>query len=246
MFSYNEIKVFYKRHLGSGSPVLFLHGWGGNSASFSGAYDYLCSLGRDVVAVDFPGFGNSDMPLGNWGIDDYASCIEALVESMELNKVMLVGHSFGGRVAICLGNRKWVDRIILVDSAGLKPRFSLSKKIKVLRYKLAKKAGKDLSAYGSADYRTLNPQMKSVFINVVNAFLDDRLESINCPVLIVWGKHDKETPVYMARRLKRKLKNRKLIYLDGGHFAYAEDMIKFNYLLTEFSGGGEECNFGQR
>lgn len=238
-FSYNGTSVFYKRHMGQGTPILLMHGWGGSTVSFSGAYEYLCGLNRDVIAVDFPGFGSSDMPAEDWGIFDYAACMDAIINALSTEKVILVGHSFGGRVALCLADKEYVESIVLVDSAGLKPLPSLIKTIKVWRYKQAKKAGKDLSKFGSLDYRALPGGLKKVFINVVNTHLDDKLEGISCPVLIVWGKHDKETPRYMARRFKRKIKGSKLVYLDGGHFAYAESPIKFNLVLAEFISGGK-------
>lgn len=240
-FSYGGINVFYKRHIGFGVPVVLLHGWGGSNVSFSGAYDYLCGLNRDVIAIDFPGFGSSDFPPPEWGIDDYALCVNELVRLLKLRKATLVGHSFGGRVALCLASYEWIEGIMLVDSAGLKPRFSLKKTYRVWRYKRAKRKGKDLTSFGSLDYLMLSQSMKSVFVRIVNTHLDDRLKSISCPVLIVWGKRDKDTPLYMARKLKRKIKGSTLIFLEGGHFAYAEDYLRFNLILSEFTKGGMGC-----
>lgn len=239
-FSYEGVSVFYKRHLGPGDPIILMHGWGGSNVSFSGLYEYLCGINRDVITLDFPGFGGSDMPLGNWGIEDYALCVEALVKALKIRQAVLVGHSFGGRVALCLSDREWVKSMVLVDSAGLKPRFSLKKEIRIRRYKRAQKAGKDVSNFGSPDYLALTPPMKSIFVRVVNTYLDDKLASISCPVLIIWGKKDRETPPYMARRFKRRIKGSVLIYLDGGHFAYVEDQLKFDLILAEFTKGGAE------
>lgn len=236
-FSFEGVSVFYKRHLGMGVPIILMHGWGGSNISFSGTYEYLCGLNRDVIALDFPGFGSSDLPLEEWGVQDYALCVEALVKALKIRKATLVGHSFGGRVAIMLAGCEWADRIVLVDSAGLKPRFSLKKSINVWRYKRAKKAGKDVSKFGSADYLALQQPLKKVFVRVVNTYLDDRLSKITCPVLLIWGKRDRETPKYMARRFKRKIVGSNLIYLDGGHFAYAESNLKFNLILAEYTKG---------
>lgn len=240
-FSFEGVSIFYKRHLGVGEPIVLMHGWGGSNVSFSGVYEYLCGYNRDVIALDFPGFGGSDMPLENWGIHDYARCVDALIKALKIRKATLVGHSFGGRVALCLSDFDWVKSIVLIDSAGLKPRFSLKKAILIGRYKRAKKAGKDVSNFGSPDYLALTAPMKSVFVRVVNTYLDDKLGNITCPVLIIWGKKDKETPPYMARRLKRRIKGSVLIFLDGGHFAYVESQLKFNLILAEFTKGGAQC-----
>ena len=240
-FSYNGVSVFYKRHLGLGTPIILLHGWGGSNVSFFGAYEYLCSLNRDVIAVDFPGFGSSDFPPVEWGIEDYALCIGELINALKIRKAAIVGHSFGGRVALCLGHREFVDRIVLVDSAGLKPRKSIAKEFKIWRYKQAKKMGRDVSEFGSVDYLALSQVMKHVFVRIVNTHLDEMMARISCPTLIVWGKRDKETPIYMARRLKRGIKDSSLVLLNGGHYAYAEDNIRFNLILAEFTKGERQC-----
>lgn len=240
-FSFEGVSVFYKRHMGPGDPIVLMHGWGGSNVSFSGVFEYLCGLNRDVIALDFPGFGGSDLPLESWGIYDYARCVDALIKALKIRKAVLVGHSFGGRVALCLSDLDWVQSIVLIDSAGLKPRFSLKKAIRVRKFKRAQAAGKDVSGFGSPDYLALTPPMKHVFVRVVNTHLDEKLSSITCPVLIVWGKKDKETPPYMARRLKRKIKGSVLIYLEGGHFAYVENQLKFNLILAEFTKGGSQC-----
>ena len=240
-FSYNGVSVFYKRHFGPGTPVVLLHGWGGSNVSFLGTYEYLCGANRDVIAIDFPGFGASDTPPSDWGIFDNADCVEALVNELRIRKVILVGHSFGGRVAICLGGRDWVESIVLVDSAGVKPRFSLVKAFNVWRYKAAKRAGKDLSSFGSTDYLALEEDMKPVFVRVVNTHLNDKLKDIKCPTLIIWGNKDRETPPYMARYLRRKIEDSTLIYLSGGHYAYVDNFFKFNLILSEFTKGGKEC-----
>ncbi len=243
-FSYNGVSVFYKRNRGLGTPVILMHGWGGSNVSFVGTFEYLSGLNRDVIVVDFPGFGSSDIPPSEWGIEDYAECIAALRDALKLRKAILVGHSFGGRVALYLGDREWVESLVLVSAAGLKPRFSIKRTYRIQKYKRAKRQGKDLTSYGSIDYLKLPQSMQPVFVRVVNTHLDDRLKGIKCPVLIIWGKRDTETPFYMARRLKRKISDSTLIVLQGGHFAYVENSLKFNLILAEFTKGGKECLFG--
>lgn len=240
-FSYNGVSIFYKRHIGVGTSIILMHGWGGSNVSFSGAYEYLCSLNRDVIALDFPGFGSSDMPTVEWGIEDYALVVNELITALKLRKVVLVGHSFGGRVALCLSDKEFVERLVLVDSAGLKPIKSVRKSFNEWRYKRAKRLGRDVSEFGSVDYLALPQIMRHVFVRIVNTHLDDRLKNVTCPTLIVWGRRDKETPLYMAMRFKRKIKDSTLVLLDGGHFAYAEQSLKFNLILAEFTKGDKEC-----
>jgi pimeloyl-ACP methyl ester carboxylesterase len=85
--------------------------------------------------------------------------------------------------------------------------------------------GKDLSRYGSADYKSLSPVMKKTFVSVVNDHLDNLLREIAVPTLILWGKRDRETPPYMAKRIRRRVKNSRLVMLEGGHYVYIDAFL---------------------
>lgn len=232
-FFYKGVRVFYKR---AGEPkAVFLHGWGGDSQSFSGAENYLNSLGVGYVAPDLPGFGKSGYDV-EWDIFDYADCVSALIKQM--GAVTLVGHSFGGRIALILGNQKSIEKIVLTGCAGLKPRFSLSKVVSETKYKLYKKLKRDLSRFGSYDYRNAG-KLKPVLVRVVNEYLDKQAKSVTAKTLIVWGKKDEVTPYYMAKSLARKIKGSILKPLDGDHFAYLSP--KFSFYLGEFIKGGTIC-----
>ena len=110
--------------LGQGQDVIFLHGWGGSIDSFRGAGQYFSANYRCTL-VDFYGFGDSPLP-GVVTLEDYANGIEELIRHYSMKEVILVGHSFGGRVAMLLASRNNnIKSIVLVDRAGVKPRFSL-------------------------------------------------------------------------------------------------------------------------
>jgi pimeloyl-ACP methyl ester carboxylesterase len=199
----------------------------------------LSAAGCNVINIDQPGFGSSPPPPQPFSTDDYADCVGEIIQSLSLCSVTVVGHSFGGRIAILLATLcKEVKQLVLVSSAGIKPRFSLKKKIRIWRYKRAKKKGKDTAKYGSIDYLSLNGEMKETFVRVVNRHLDKELSKIHVPTLIVWGDEDKETPMYMAKKLKRKIEDSGLVVFHGGHFAYLENNIKFNLIIKNFVLGG--------
>ena len=139
-------------------------------------------------------------------------------------------------MAVILGARKIVSKLVLADAAGLKPKMSLSKRIAILKYKAAKRKGKVAENAGSSDYRALSPQMRKVFVRVVNTHLDYLLPQIDAPTLVFWGKEDKDTPPYMARRFVRGIKDSGIIMLEGaGHFAYAERSDVFNAAVKSFT-----------
>ena len=232
-FFYNGVRVFYKR---TGEPtVVFLHGWGGDSRSFASAENYLSSLNIGYIAPDLAGFGRSGMD-ASWSIRDYYSCVSALIDG--LNDITVVGHSFGGRIALLLGNDKRVTKLVLTGCAGLKPRFSLSKAISETKYKLYKKLNRDLSRFGSYDYRNAG-KLKPVLVRVVNEYLDKDAKKVTAKTLIVWGKKDEVTPLYMAKSLGRKIKGSVTKIIDGDHFAYLSP--KFSFYLGEFIKGGRIC-----
>lgn len=184
--------------------------------------------------MDFYGFGKSkaERPLTLY---DYADGIQEIIDAYGMKEVVLVGHSFGGRVAILLASRlKSVKGIVLVDSAGMKPKNTLKKSMRKLKYKLRKAFGLSTSMCGSEDYRALDEVMKVTFKNVVNLYLEDLLPKIDCPALLIWGKRDKDTPLYMAKRMKRGINDCGLIILEGGHFSYLDDYATFLAVLESY------------
>lgn len=209
--------------------VLFLHGWGGGLSSFAGAYKAVADWGVSCINFAFP----KKVPNG-WGVYEYAACVRDFLLEQGIDKPIIVGHSFGGRVAIILAAQGLAQKIMLVDSAGLKPKFSLKKKIRIARYHHRVKRGKSLDGLGSTDYNKVDADMRGVFVRIVNTHLDRLLPYIKCETLIFWGKRDRDTPPYMARRLRRGIENSALIMTDGGHYSYLDSQYKFTLRLKNF------------
>ncbi len=220
---------------GSGTPLLFLHGWGGSALSFGGAFDYFASRGRTCAALDFPPFGASDPPPPDWSLSDYVRLTAAAADALGLGRFIPIGHSFGGRVAIRLAaETDRTEKLVLVSAAGLKPRRGLRYRLRRLAFRRDKARGRDVTKYYSPDWLAMPEYLRGVFARIVGEDLTPCLDKINCPTLIVWGRRDLETPPYMARRLKRGIKRGKLVFLEGGHFAYAENHTAFASALDSF------------
>lgn len=202
--------------------MVFLHGWGGGISSFFGVAKALSDEFR-VVLVDMYGFGDSPEPKIPLTLEDYADGIRGTMSELGVSSAAFVCHSFGGRVGLRLAvsHPELVERLALVDSAGLKPRRKPVYYIRRAVHFVLKRFGRGLP--GSADYRALSPVMKQTFKNVVNEFQEKDCERVGCDAAVFWGKRDKDTPPYMARRFLRRIKGAELFYLDGGHFAYLED-----------------------
>ena len=118
---------------------------------------------------------------------------------------------------------KAVKGIVLLDSAGAKPRRGIKYFLKVLLYKIAKALKLRSLPKGSDDYQKLSGPMKKTFVNVVNEDSERDAASIKVPTILIWGSEDKETPLYMCHRLNRLIKESESLVIEGaGHFAYLE------------------------
>lgn len=213
-----DVDCEYEMHkTDSADTVLFLHGWGGDLRSFAGAYSAACDWGVSCVRLAFPKTVPPD-----WGVYDYATLVEKFLESLGIVQPVVVGHSFGGRIALILAAQGKCKKLALAAAAGMKPKFSIKRELRIAAYRRKKKSGKPLDGAGSLDYNNLVPEMRGVFVRIVNTHLDGLLPYVKCKTLLYWGKRDRDTPLYMAKRLKRGIADSQLIITDGGHFAYAE------------------------
>lgn len=239
--------ILHHIRFGQGQDVLFLHGWGGSTASFSGVAKalspYYC-----VTVIDFYGFGESPNPDYPLFVEDYAKAVVEIINHYKMNRVLLVGHSFGGRVAIRIASKYGylLDKVVLVDSAGVIPRRGILYCLKVFRHKILRFLNIPHEA-GSRDYRALSPLEKETFKNVVKEDLTPEMHRITLPVLLIWGNQDKDTPIYMAKRMRRKMPNSALIvFKNAGHFSYLDGGLTFVTILESFfrEGGNEVGNHG--
>lgn len=183
------------------------------------------------------GFGNTPADR-DYTLQDYCDGAIEIIDALGMDDVTVIGHSFGGRVAIRLAATcDKVKSAVLVDSAGMKPRFTLKKIIRKVKFKLRKALHMDTQSCGSIDYRALKSNMRKTFINVIHTYQEEELRHINAPTLIVWGKRDKDTPMYMAKRLSRGISGSKLVVIDGGHYAYIDSHKAFISQLRAFLNG---------
>jgi len=240
---------------GSGDTVLFLQGWGTDLNIYKKLINKLSS-GNRIVAFEFPGFGKTPEPPTAWDVNDYTEFTVEFIDKLKLDNVVLMGHSFGGRVIIRLMNKEKkkfkVKKIVLLDSAGIKSKVTVKKKLKQTWFNVCKKAagskiGKKIfpgavdrmkNKYGSADYRKASPLMKQVLVKTVNEDLTDMLPNINVPTLLVWGDMDTATPLSHAKIMEEKIPDAGLVILKNtGHYSFLEDFYTFGRVIDSFLGG---------
>lgn len=220
---------------GNGYPIVLLHGWGASAKLMMPIT--LAVKGYSYIVPDFYGHGNTPHPNYPLSIVDYANSVITILKEQKITRAHFVCHSFGGRVGIYLAScyPTLVNKLILVDSAGLKPKRRIKYYTKRLFYIIRRRLGMSTDKCGSADYKALDPIMKGTFVNVVNYHQDGQLSAIASPTLIVWGELDKDTPYSMAKKFKRKIPRSRLRVIKGvGHFSYAEDIKTFKKYVEEF------------
>jgi pimeloyl-ACP methyl ester carboxylesterase len=240
VFVYQGVNIDYRFFGKAGERVtLLLHGWGCDGDVFENIVAQFPN--RNFLTLDFPPFRNSGKVDENWNIYTYANMVISLCEHMKISGCDVLAHSFGGRVAILISalRPELVGSLILVGSAGLKPKFNLKRYLKIKQYKIKKKFGCKVENMGSSDYQKLDEQTRKVFVSIVNENLKDFCPKIKAKTLVVCGENDKETPLYMAKKLSRLIKNSSLVVLkNAGHFAFLESPLVFCREIDKF---WEEC-----
>lgn len=239
------------------APVLVvLQGWGTGMEVYDSVAAAISDTYR-VVQFDFPGFGSSDEPGEAWNVDTYADFFCSFMEALGIGKAVLLGHSYGGRVIIKLAARDSlpfeIEKIVLVDSAGVMPERSASQKFKVKMYKikrnfLTSKAVHSLfpevidywmSKQGSEDYRNASPVMKKCLVMAVNEDLQHLMPLVKQETLLVWGDLDLDTPISDAHKMEEKIPNAALVVLEGtDHYSFLYKPAEFRGILRAFLGIG--------
>jgi pimeloyl-ACP methyl ester carboxylesterase len=180
-------------------------------------------------------------------LHDYANEVVVMLTILKLKSVVLLGHSFGGAIAMKIASQRpeLVKHLIIVDSSGIRPERSLGANIWIGMVKLGnmvlelpglekirQKARKALYAVGplkGSDYAVLHePKMKETFKNIITDDISDDATRIVCPTTLVWGSEDKDTPPWMGERFHALISQSELVVLQGaGHFSYLDHVEKF-------------------
>jgi pimeloyl-ACP methyl ester carboxylesterase len=221
--SFCEGRLFAERTGTAPVQVVGLHGWARSRADLAGPL-----AGLNALAFDLPGFGASPPPPAVWGSADYAVLVAEAVASLGRPQVLL-GHSFGGRVAIKIAAAapELVAGVVLAGvpllrnrRAGASPAWRFRAGRWGHRHGLvsAERMDKLRYRYGSPDYRAATGVMRAVLVRVVNESYEADLAAVTCPVELVWGANDTAAPLAAARQACGLLRDGRLEVIEGaGH-----------------------------
>jgi pimeloyl-ACP methyl ester carboxylesterase len=263
----NQIISYFSNQTAGEKCLLFLHGWRSQKEVWANVANKLISQQVNkqvsesanqpisIYAIDLPGFGGSSLHKieGGMSVSDYALVIKEFIEKLNLKNIILVGHSFGGRVGIKLvastpslskeGAGGVIEKLILVDSAGFAMNsmkknvfrfiakivspFFKPKFMQSLRAKIYKKIDAE-------DYLA-TPELQKTFLNVVNEDLTEDVKKINIPTLILTGENDTDTPVVMGKKMHTLIPDSSFRILpNSGHFSFVDQPEQFVEIVKKF------------
>jgi len=223
--------IFAEESAGSPPLVVALHGWGRSRADLLPLVQ-----GRYSIAVDLPGFGSSPPPSTAWGSAEYASALEATIGEIAPGcAVIVVGHSFGGRVAVQLAAARpdLVNGLVLSGvpllraSSGAKAPIGYRVIRRARSWRLVSQSRLDQARnrFGSADYRAAQGVMRDVLVRVVNESYESQLRSIECPVGFCWGALDTAAPLSVAEDASKLVRRIEVFKVSerSGHDVHRQD-----------------------
>lgn len=212
--------------------LLFLHGWGSNKELMKQAFGNAFKEYRHIY-IDLPGFGKSDNEIVLTTLD-YANIVKEFLNAINVKPDVVVGHSFGGKVATILNP----DSLILLSSAGIVMPKPLKIRAKIAFFKFLKPfGGKFLRKFFvSADAAGMPEHMYETFKNVVDEDFEKVFSEFNSPALICWGKDDTATPLKAGKKIESLMPNANFILFEGDHYFFLKQNHEVIKTIEEFLG----------
>lgn len=235
----------WKTSAHSKTTLVLLHGWGGTKESWKNNIRAL-SKHFDCISLDLPGFGGSQAPNKPWGTLEYADFVRKFVTQLKIKSPVIVGKSFGGRIAIAFASKwpKEIQDLILVSSAGIEVK-ATRLRLKILTFKLLGMATSmipylDMDAARKKVYQFLGLKVEGAYKREVKKLVTNQdlrwmLNSIEAKTLIVWGDKDEVLPISIGERLSAGIEHSKLEIIEGGdHWVHETHAEEFNQLVINF------------
>ena len=200
----------------SKETILVLHGWGSKKEIMKQAFGKELKEYRHIY-LDMPGFGAStnEMILTT---KDYGEIVKLFLETISIEPLVVMGHSFGGKVATLLNS----PYLILLSSAGVVTEKPWSIKLKIATFKFLKPLGiqRIRQLFVAPDAQGMSHEMYETFKNVVDEDFEAEFAKSKSEALCFWGIDDTATPLYTGEKISKLIENAKFYPLEGDHFFF--------------------------
>ena len=238
-----SIRYYQSADFAGSGALAFLHGWGLQALSFSKTLEKC----QNVIAFDLPGFGESQMPEIAWSIVDYASFLQRFFEKLHIEHPILVGHSFGGNIAIkYCAEYGDVQKLILIGSAGIRRKtlkkllyLILAKVLKVVSFlpgltQLRERVRKSFyTAIGSEDYIQAGA-LTEIYRKNIGEDLQKDMGKIKIPTILIWGENDDAVPAADGRLTESLIKGSRMFVIPGaGHYVFLDKEKEFEEIFLK-------------
>ena len=232
------------------STILLLHGSGLTHIVWSLHEQFYASQGFNVLSVDLPGHGNSEGPSLK-SIEKISDWIKSLMLKINIEKIIIVGHSQGGLVGIDFASRypELIEKIVLVANSYKMPvnqdlidlAEAGDEKAVLLMMKWGYEGSKAFIG-GNPVKKIINSsreirEVLAVDLNACNNYKSGKesLEKINCPTLCIFGDLDKMVPLKVGTNMSALIKNSETKVISNcGHMIIFEKAFEMRQLVKEF------------
>jgi pyruvate dehydrogenase E2 component (dihydrolipoamide acetyltransferase) len=240
--------------IGDATPVVFIHGFGGDLNSWMFTQPALAE-GRRAVALDLPGHGGADKEVGAGDAEMFAAAVADALAALGLDRVHLVGHSMGGAIALAVAARRpeRVASLTLIATAGLGPEINgafIDAYVRAGRRREAQEALAMLVHDPALVSRAMIEEtlrykrldgVAAALETIARAWFPDGCQALDlrpalgalaAPVQLIWGSDDRIIPRAHADSLASA---RPVHILDGaGHLPHMEKSGEVNRLIGRF------------
>ncbi len=244
----DDLLTNYQKTNGKKLNVLFLHGW---ADSISGQKSFIENLSNfaNVIALDLPGFGSTQVPGRAFSLIDYAKFVRDFCNKTQLKNIdYIIGHSNGGAIAIKLVSMNLLSpkKLILIGASGIR-NGKTSKKIAV---SIVAKAGKIITSPLPASikkqirykaYKTIGSDyliaenMQETFKNIVSEDVSDDAKNITIPTLLIYGQQDDQTPPTIGLKYHELIQGSDIeIVGNAGHFVQLDQSQIVGDIIRKF------------
>lgn len=238
-YGFKTYRISYEMtNLDREDAAVFLHGWGANKEIMKKAFGAILPNFKHVY-IDMPGFGNSDIfsPLHT---KDYAKIMQSFFDEIKISPKIIVGHSFGGKVATLIKP----EILVLLSSAGIVVKKPLSVRLKIAIFKIFKALGFGFlyKIFATKDVKGMSKTMYETLKNVVDEDFSSKFADFKGKAFVFWGADDKTTPLRCGERINYLIKNSELHPLKGDHFFFLLHAKYINGVITSWLKEASSCD----